>query len=172
MMSGRLAPRAHGPARGISLLELAVVMGVVSVLLAVALPRYQDAQRYARIAMLNRLALTIYSASNVYHLQCLAQQARPEGSDCRQLQVGLVTVRGELEFPQAGLDGIGRLVGLTPGEPAAELFTTEAVTRDGAPALKVAVKAADKGTCELVYRAPTAMGLRPEVVTLSSTCSR
>jgi type II secretory pathway pseudopilin PulG len=147
-MSRQLAPRAHGPARGISLLELAVVMGVVSVLLAVALPRYQDAQRYARIAMLNRLALTIYSASNVYHLQCLAQQTRPEGSDCRQLQVGLVTVRGELEFPQAGLDGIG------------------------APALKVAVKAADKGTCELVYRAPTAMGLRPEVVTLSSTCSR
>ena len=69
-------------------------------------------------------------------------------------------------------ESAGRLVGLTPGEPAAELFTTEAVTRDGVAALKVSVKAAEKGTCELVYRAPSAAGLRPEVVTLSSTCSR
>lgn len=171
-MSRQFSPLARRSVRGISLLELAVVIGVISVLLAVALPRYQDAQRYARIAMLNRLALTMYSASHLYHLQCLTQQTRLEGNDCRQLQVGLVTVRGEAEFPQAGLDGIGRLVGLTPGEPAAELFTTEAVTRDGVAALKVSVKAAEKGTCELVYRAPSAAGLRPEVVTLSSTCSR
>lgn len=156
--------------RGITLLELVVVILVGCLLLAVALPRYHDAQRYARMALLSNLALTMHSASNLFHLQCLAASTRVPRGDCTQMRIGLVTVRGEAEFPQAGLDGIGRLVGLTPGDPAADLFSTESVLYDGLPALKVAVRAAEKGTCELVYRAPSGPGQRPEVLTLLSTC--
>ena len=156
---------------GISLLEATVVLLVASTLLAVAAPRYQDAQRYSRIALINRLNMTMVSASDMFHLHCLLQQTHTSPADCSQLQVGLETVRGEAEFPMAGLDGIGRLVGLAPGDPAAAMFFTEPVTHNGHLALKVGVKAAEKGSCELEYRAPSVPGSRPQVVILASTCT-
>lgn len=156
--------------RGYSLLELVVVILIVCVLLAVALPRYRDAQRFARIALLDNMALLMHSAIDGFHRQCLALQMREPQADCAELRVGRVLVRGEGGYPQAGLDGIGRLVGLGPGDPAAGQFVSEATRHEGHPALKLTLKHAEDGTCVLLYRAPAGVGERPEVLVLQSTC--
>jgi prepilin-type N-terminal cleavage/methylation domain-containing protein len=156
---------------GFSLLELATVIVIVASLMAVALPRYRDAQRYARIAMLDNMALLMMGAVDQFHWQCLAAQARDLREDCREVRVGLWLVRGELTYPQAGLDGIGRLVGLVPGEPAADQFRVESTRLHGQAGLKVALRHAENGTCELMYLAPAGVGQRPEITVLQSTCS-
>ena len=163
-------PARSSAHRGFSLLELAMVILIAVSLLAVALPRYRDAQRYARMAMLDNMALLMHGAVDQFHWQCLAAQARHPGDDCREVRVGLALVRGEHGYPQAGLDGIGRLVGLTPGEPAADLFVTESTRLHGATALKVALRHAENGTCELIYLASAGVGQRPEITVVQSTC--
>lgn len=158
-------------APGFSLLELAVVIVITASLLAVALPRYRDAQRYARTATLDNMALLMIQAVDQFHWQCLAAQTRDLREDCHEVRVGLWLVRGELGYPQAGLDGIGRLVGLVPGEPAADQFRVETTRQHGQAGLKVSLRHADNGTCELVYLAPAGVGQRPEITVLQSTCS-
>ena len=165
------ARSARRRSAGVSLLELVVVILIFVTLLSVGLPRYRDAQRYGRMAMLDNLALTMQRAAEMFHLQCLSQQPLAAGGDCAQLQVGLQTVRGERGFPVAGLDGIGRLAGLVQGDPAAAYFNTQSVLSDGVPALKVSVRHAEDGTCELIYRAPERPGERPRVAIVQSTCS-
>jgi len=148
-----------------------VVVVIVATLLAVALPRYRDAQRYARMAQLDNMALLMLAAVDQFHWQCLAAQTRDLHEDCREVRVGLWLVRGDNSYPQAGLDGVGRLVGLVPGEPAADQFRVESVRLRGQAGLKVALRHAEKGTCELVYLAPVGVGQRPEITVLQSTCS-
>jgi type II secretory pathway pseudopilin PulG len=164
------AERRWSPPGGLSLLELAVVALVLGILLSTALPRLREAQRYSRVGLLNQMAATMHSAANLFHLQCLARQAREPGQDCAQMEVGRVWVRGDGGYPSAGQDGIGQLVGLSAGEPAAEHFSTQTLVVGGGSTLKVSIKLAEEGTCELTYEAGSP-GRRPEIRIRQSTCS-
>ena len=69
---------------GFTLIELIMVIVILGVLSAFALPRFADLGGDARLASLNALAGTLRSSSNIAHAQQLADGNSGSSSDCRR----------------------------------------------------------------------------------------
>ncbi|WP_019341543.1 type II secretion system protein [Stutzerimonas stutzeri] len=133
---------------GFTLIELIMVIVILGILAAFALPRFADFSGDARAASIRGLEGTLKSAAAIAHAAQLAK-ASTLGADVTMEGVAIKMVNG---YPQALADGIGAAANINSEDYTA---TTEGDSAGGA-AIIYQLKAKPSGTCQVTYTAAKA----------------
>jgi MSHA pilin protein MshA len=131
---------------GFTLVELIVVIVILGILAAVALPKFMGLEREARIAALKSMGGTMLSAANMAHGMCMARNCTNGGAGIPINGVNIVFANG---YPNnASIDLL--------------LQSYEGFTPNGA-GNRMTKQGAATNQCWVQYNQPTAAGLAPRI---------
>lgn len=183
-------PFARTAQRGFTMIELIVVIVILGILASVALPRFTNMQRDARIAKLNAARGAVAAAAAMVHGAAMSRQGVTQptcvatgtvpninattGSGTICTESGSVAVTSL--WPTGSLAGIIAAAGLVPSAtgataPTAAQLTAEGytVTVAGGVVTVRSVGATTPASCQFTYTGATTLGSAAVVSATTST---
>ena len=172
---------------GFTMIELIVVIVILGILSAVALPRFTNIQGDARIAKLNAARGSIAAAAAMTHGAAIVRQglvlpACPSGGVVPLIAAAtgsgtLCTENGNIDitllYPAGTLAGVVAAAGLVPGNavPTALTLATEGyATATAGTVLTVQVTGGSAAAnCSFSYTPPTVIGAAPAISAVVTT---
>jgi MSHA pilin protein MshA len=143
------ATRAHPASRGFTLVELVVVLVILGILAAVAVPRFIDVTGDARMAKMTHLYGSFQTGNQLAHAFWTARGQPANGVMSAQGQV--IAIENHWPTPAGAL---GMLNASNPPPFVPVLSTAELEIRESA----------DRPQCRFIYRPPAAVGTAPVYV--------
>jgi MSHA pilin protein MshA len=161
---------------GFTLIELVVVIAIIAILAAVAMPRYIDLQVQARIAKMNGILGSIKSAAALAHAGCLVDMAGLTASPTCNIPAGAGTVNMEgasvamvNQYPDANTSSVSGTGGILV---AAQITSADGVFISGGSGNPLFIDAgtALNTTCRITYNAAAAGPSFTPPVLVSTGC--
>ncbi|MBI2380310.1 MAG: prepilin-type N-terminal cleavage/methylation domain-containing protein [Gammaproteobacteria bacterium] len=161
-LSALVPPESEG---GFTLFELVIVIVIIGVLAAIAVPRYLNLQREARIAVLHTVENTLRSGSLLVFARAASAGLQSQQDQVVRIEDGppLVQVVADFGYPQARRQDI---------EPLFDNPSPRLVWLGGSatPGDSLVLRMDGQADCEVRYTAPVGASSRPQISLTTTQC--